>query len=108
MAAPDFGATNERACGCSAGQHSPASGFYVGRKGSVRMVSEYSIVRQDRFIEATRDSGYKGTESALSELVDNAIQAQANSVMVQFLAEDVENDGPGRPKQPRVLEVLIA
>jgi len=72
------------------------------------MVSDFSIVRQDRFIEATRDSGYKGTESALSELIDNAIQAQASGVVVEFASEETESDGPGRPKQPRVAEVLIA
>jgi hypothetical protein len=71
------------------------------------MLTEYSIVRQDRFIEATRDSGYKGTESALSELVDNAIQAQANSVVIEFISTEEEVNGPGRPKQPRVTEALI-
>src|SRR5215211_7108738 len=72
------------------------------------MVSDFSVVRQDRFIEATRDSGYKGTESALSELVDNYLQAQANSVAIEFVSEESETDGPGRPRQPRVVEVLIA
>src|SRR5258706_1805262 len=50
-------------------------------KGRLVMTGEFSIVRQDRFIEATRDSGYKGTGSALAELVDNAVQAQASSVI---------------------------
>jgi len=71
-------------------------------------MSEYSIVRQDRFIQATRDSGYKGTDSALSELIDNSIQAQASSVAIEFLGIEAEMDGPGRPKMPRVTEVLIA
>lgn len=72
------------------------------------MVPDFSIVRQDRFVEATRDSGYKGTDSALSELVDNAIQAQASSVAIHFISVDEAIDSPGRPKQPRVTEVLIA
>ena len=40
------------------------------------------IVAVDRFILATRDSGYRGTASAVAELVDNAIQARAGSIWV--------------------------
>ncbi|MCC6230050.1 MAG: ATP-binding protein [Phycisphaerales bacterium] len=72
------------------------------------MKTDYSIVRQDRFIEATRDSGYKSTESALSELIDNSIQARASSVAIEFVTLDEASDGPGRPKMPRIMEVLIA
>jgi len=72
------------------------------------MKFDYSIVRQDWFIEATRDSGYKGTDSALSELIDNSIQAKAKSVAVEFITVEEESDGPGRPKMPRVMEVLVA
>jgi hypothetical protein len=72
------------------------------------MSTNYSIVRQDRFIEATRDSGYKGTDSALSELIDNSIQAHATAVAVEFITVESASDGPGRAKQPRVVEVLIA
>jgi hypothetical protein len=39
--------------------------------------TDCSIIAVDKFIQATRDSGYKGTASAISELVDNAIQARA-------------------------------
>jgi hypothetical protein len=42
-----------------------------------------SIIAVDRFILATRDSGYKGTESAVSELVDNSMQAGARKVMIE-------------------------
>ncbi len=72
------------------------------------MTTEYSIVRQDRFIQATRDSGYKGTDSALSELIDNAIQAHASAVTIEFIGVEAELDGPGRPKMPGVMEVLVA
>ena len=34
--------------------------------------AEYSIVAVERFIQATRDSGYKGTPSAVAELIDNS------------------------------------
>lgn len=42
----------------------------------------FSIVAVDKFIQATRDSGYKGTSSAIAELVDNAIQADASCVRI--------------------------
>lgn len=48
--------------------------------------SDNSIIAVDRFIVATRDSGYKGTASAISELVDNAIQAKAQSVVIDIVA----------------------
>lgn len=54
--------------------------------------SACSIVALDRFIQATRDSGYKGTASAISELVDNSIQAKATKISIAI----VENhDAPG-------------
>ncbi len=44
--------------------------------------SDNSIVAVDRFIKATRDSGYSSTSSALSELVDNSIEAGANRIQI--------------------------
>jgi hypothetical protein len=72
------------------------------------MQSSFSIVRQDQFIKATRDSGYKGTASALSELIDNSIQAGATEVNIKLIAVEHEAVGPGRAKMPRVVEVAIA
>lgn len=45
-----------------------------------------SIIALDKFILATRDSGYKGTASAISELVDNSIQAGATLVVISVTA----------------------
>ena len=42
----------------------------------------FSLVAVDRFIQATRDSGYKSTSSAVAELVDNAIQADARRIRI--------------------------
>lgn len=44
--------------------------------------NQFTIVAVDRFIQATRDSGYKSTSSAVAELVDNAIQAEAKSIRI--------------------------
>jgi hypothetical protein len=45
-----------------------------------------SIIALDKFIQATRDSGYKGTASAISELVDNSIQAGATRIELSVAA----------------------
>ena len=46
--------------------------------------NEFSIVAVDKFIQATRDSGYKGTQSAIAELVDNSLQAGATEIAIQI------------------------
>lgn len=51
-----------------------------------------SIVALDRFIEATRDSGYKGTVNAVAELVDNSLQAGAKDVHVQLRISPEQDD----------------
>lgn len=61
--------------------------------------SEYSIVALDKFIQATRDSGYKGTSSAISELVDNSIQAGAKSISVNLF------NSPDHPNHPICIRV---
>ena len=61
---------------------------------------DFSIVAVDKFIWATRDSGYKGTPSAVAELVDNALQAGATEISVRLT---VDND---RSEHPLVLSVL--
>jgi hypothetical protein len=50
----------------------------------------YSIVAADKFVQATRDSGYKGTASAVAELVDNAIQAGASDIKLSLQVSDEE------------------
>lgn len=48
--------------------------------------ADCSIIALDKFIQATRDSGYKGTASAISELVDNSIQAGARHIAISVQA----------------------
>ena len=50
--------------------------------------SNLVVVR--RFIEATRDSGYKNTTSAISELVDNSIQAKASLIEI-FIEKNLDS-----------------
>jgi len=44
----------------------------------------HSIIALERFIEATRDAGYKSITSALAELVDNAFEAKARAVIIDI------------------------
>jgi hypothetical protein len=74
-----------------------------------------SIVVLQQFIQATRDSGYKSTASAVAELVDNAIQASASKIEVHItptghddrhpLEVTVRDNGCGMP--PRVLREAL-
>jgi anti-sigma regulatory factor (Ser/Thr protein kinase) len=41
-----------------------------------------AVVHLQRFLQATRDAGYKNVEAALSELVDNSLQAEASRVEI--------------------------
>src|ERR1700686_5000238 len=60
-----------------------------------------SIIALDRFIQATRDSGYKGTESAIAELVDNSLQAGASRASIDVT---VAEDAPEYPMRVSVLD----
>lgn len=66
---------------------------------------EYPLVAIRSFIQATRDSGYKSTSSAIAELVDNAFEARAGSVEISLSEEAdgkrviVTDDGTGMSPQ---------
>ena len=57
---------------------------------------DFSIIVLDKFIQATRDSGYKGTESAIAELVDNSLQAGARQVAIEVGVAEEEDGYPLR------------
>lgn len=59
------------------------------------MRTDSSIVALDRFIQSTRDSGYKSTASAIAELVDNSIQAGATQIQI-LISKGGDNDCPLR------------
>jgi hypothetical protein len=72
----------------------------------------YPLVAIRSFIEATRDSGYKSTSSAIAELVDNAFEAESTDVDVR-VAEDesgekrvsVTDNGTGMP--PATMQLAL-
>lgn len=41
---------------------------------------QYPLIAADAFVRGMRDSGYKSTATALDELIDNSIQAQATKI----------------------------
>ncbi len=59
----------------------------------MNVVADNSIIALDKFIQSTRDSGYKNTASAISELVDNAIQASAHNISILIQPDDSEDTG---------------
>jgi Histidine kinase-, DNA gyrase B-, and HSP90-like ATPase len=62
----------------------------------------FPIVAVQSFIEATRDTGYKSTGSAIAELVDNALEASAKRVNVTI--EHAESIGATKNSIIRVTD----
>ena len=76
-----------------------------------------SIVAVDKFIQATRDSGYNGTASAVAELVDNAAPSTIpGTANVRSIRELASNDSVGKVigspigsnSWPPVIDALMA
>jgi hypothetical protein len=63
------------------------------RQDVASSLDDDTLVAVDRFIQATRDSGYKGTPSAIAELVDNALQAAATKVLILVEPNPEGEDG---------------
>ena len=72
------------------------------------------IVELQQFIQAIRDAGYRGTGSAMAELVDNAFEANAKGVEIDFRSDPddataraivVSDNGSGMV--PAVLELAL-
>jgi len=73
-----------------------------------------NIIELEHFIQATRDSGYKGTAAALAELVDNSFEANATEVNITIkrtspgdapLNISVVDDGEGM--LPSILRIAL-
>jgi hypothetical protein len=76
---------------------------------------ESTLVSLSSFIQATRDSGYRGLPSALAELIDNSFEAKAKKVAITFVEEKtsgeskfavvIGDDGTGM--KPSVLKIAL-
>ena len=66
---------------------------------------DFSIVSAELTIEAMRDSGYKDTDHALAELIDNSVEAKAD--LVEIIAVERLSD-PQKPyARPQVSEIAV-
>lgn len=70
------------------------------------------IISLERFIEATRDAGYKNITAALAELIDNAFEAEARTVIINIEKSEsgeitviTSDDGSGM--KPSVLQIAL-
>jgi len=52
------------------------------------------LIVPENFIQATRDSGYKSLGSAIAELIDNSIEANARHITVTINKPKTEGDEP--------------
>src|SRR2546423_1785866 len=55
----------------------------------MKAAQDYPVVALNRFIEATRDSGYKTTSAAIAELIDNSFEADASAVEVVIYEQHI-------------------
>jgi hypothetical protein len=60
-------------------QHQTDSGF------------DFGLTVADAFVRGIRDIGYKNTGTALDELIDNALQAEATKILITFGFEGVKS-----------------
>ena len=72
---------------------------------AVQQEFDFSIVSPKLTIEAMRDSGYKDTDHALAELIDNSIEAGADSV--DIIAVETPPDPDQRYARARVSEIAV-
>lgn len=67
---------------------------------------DFSIVSAELTIEAMRDSGYKDTDHALAELIDNSVEAKAD--LVEIIAVESLLD-PEKPyARPQISKIAVA
>ncbi len=55
------------------------------------MMTNNAIIPASTAIETFRDSGYKSTASALAELIDNSIEAEADNIQILTFEDEVQS-----------------
>ena len=66
---------------------------------------DFSIVSAKLTIEAMRDSGYKDTDHALAELIDNSVEAGAD--LIEVIAVETPPDPNRSYARARVSEIAV-
>lgn len=67
---------------------------------------DFSIVSPELTVEAMRDSGYRDTDHALAELIDNSIDADAN--IVELIAIETPPDPMVRYSRATISQIAVA
>ena len=73
---------------------------------TIQQELDFSIVSSKLTIEAMRDSGYKDTNHALAELIDNSVEAGAD--LVEIIAVETPPDSQQHYARARVSEIAVA
>lgn len=78
----------------------------------MKVLPNINIISLERFIEATRDAGYKSITSALAELIDNALEANSKTITINIeksktgeVTVITTDDGCGM--SPSVLQIAL-
>ncbi|MCY4213943.1 MAG: ATP-binding protein, partial [Gammaproteobacteria bacterium] len=69
------------------------------------MEIDYSIVSPSLTIEAMRDSGYKDTDHALAELIDNSVEAK--STLIEVIAVETPPDPSVPYSRAKVTQIAV-
>lgn len=77
---------------------------YVAREKEKAKGGVPGVVFQDAFIRGMRDLGYKDPAWALSELIDNSVQAGANSVEIRFGFDKANASQAKNPSQIAIVD----
>ena len=71
----------------------------------VQMELDYSIVSASLTIEAMRDSGYKDTDHALAELIDNSVEAK--STLIEVIAVETPPNPDVPYSRAKITEIAV-
>ena len=78
----------------------------------MKELNNHEIILVENFIYAARDAGYKNISSALSELIDNSFEADAQKVEIDFVKGEtgqitffISDDGKGM--KPSILQKAL-
>ena len=72
----------------------------------IQQEHDFLIVSPKLTIEAMRDSGYKDTDHALAELIDNSVEANAD--LVEIIAVETPADNQKPYARPKVSQIAVA
>ena len=68
--------------------------------------SDYSIVSPQLTVQAMRDSGYKDTDHAIAELIDNSVEAKAR--LIEMIAVETPADPDVPYSRAKISEIAVA